>query len=128
MMTGENSPTLEERKAVVLKDGRYTRIDPDDFPDEMWDTLYERIMAERAQRRAIMADIRAGKPLVQCCMAEGADSLHLTDIIEALPGRLDPVADVMSDLGFTENCPLGYLGDTDRKAVLARLDSAFPTE
>ena len=121
----EQRPSIEECKAQVLKDGRYNRIDPDDFPDETWVTLYDRIMAERAERRAVMADIRAGKPLTQACTGAGADSLHLTDIIEALPNREDPVADVMADLGFTENCPLGYLGDLDRAAVLEKLDNAF---
>ena len=121
----EERPSIEECKAVVLKDGRYNRIDACDFPDEMWVTLYDRIMAERAERRDVMAEIRAGRPLAQACAGAGADSLHLTDIIEALPGREDPGADVMADLGFTENCPLGYLGDMDRAAVLEKLDTAF---
>ncbi|MBQ6453460.1 MAG: radical SAM protein, partial [Coriobacteriales bacterium] len=114
MNEAKDRPSLEECKAAVMRDSRYSRVAPDDFPDEMWFTLYDRIVAERAQRRAVMANIRKGLPVTQVCMQPGSESLSLSDIIEALPGRVDSVADVMTDMGFEENCPLGYLPDDVR--------------
>lgn len=111
---------------TILMDSRYSRIDPRDYSDEMLEGIYKRIIGERERRFTLMNRIESGDDLAEVLSAQGSETLRLTDILEALPGRTASVAELMAYYGFVENCPIGYLPDEERELIVKALVSGVP--
>ena len=126
MIMGDACVDKETMVRTILMDSRYSRIDPKDYTDEMLDLIYRRIMNENEQRRVLMGRIAAGEDIAAVIDSPGSEALRLTDILEALPGRIGTITDAMAYYGFVENCPIGYLPDGERALIVEALVTGTP--